>query len=85
MLTASWAPGSVGTRWLTEDVPYGLVTWADLGRRTGVATPVIDAVITLASAVLGVDYRAGGRTAEDLGLTGFAPDALTAFLELGSA
>ena len=28
MLTALRAPGQVDTRWLTEDIPYGLATWA---------------------------------------------------------
>ena len=31
MLTALRAPGQVETRWLTEDIPFGLATWALLG------------------------------------------------------
>ena len=31
MLTQLKAPGSLQTRWLSEDVPYGLRTWAELG------------------------------------------------------
>ena len=84
MLTALRAPGSVGSRWLTEDVPYGLVTWSEIGRLFGVATPIIDAAIALASAALGTDCRAQGRTADDLGLTRFDPGELTAFLEHGT-
>jgi opine dehydrogenase len=85
MLTALRAPGAIATRWLTEDVPYGLVTWADLGRRVGVATPVLDAVVALASTVLGIDCRAQGRTADDLGLPTVLPADLGAFLEFGVA
>ncbi len=85
MLTALRAPGAIATRWLTEDVPYGLVTWADLGRRVGVATPVLDAVVALASTVLGMDCRAQGRTAEDFGLASIDPADLAAFLEHGAA
>src|SRR5919112_2094131 len=39
MLTALRAPGQIDTRWLTEDIPYGLVTWSLLGDRLGVETP----------------------------------------------
>jgi opine dehydrogenase len=61
MLTALRAPGQVETRWLTEDIPYGLATWAALGDQLGVETPVMDALVTLASATLGRDFRAETR------------------------
>jgi opine dehydrogenase len=83
MLTALRAPGSVQTRWLTEDVPYGLAVWAELGKQVGVATPVIDALVTLASAMLGIDCRAEGRSLAELGLAGRSPEAIAAFLETG--
>lgn len=83
MLTALRAPGSMNTRWLTEDVPYGLVTWSALGAQMGVPTPVMDAVVTLASAVLGEDCGAAARTPTDLGLAGLAPTDLVAFLDHG--
>ena len=69
MLTALRAPGQVETRWLTEDIPYGLATWALLGDRLGVETPVMDALVTLASAMLGLDFRAETR---DLGILGLS-------------
>jgi opine dehydrogenase len=83
MLTALRAPGAVDTRWLTEDVPFGLVTWASLAAQVGVPTPVMDALTVLASAALGRDCRAGGRTAADLGLAGLDPAAIRSYLEAG--
>lgn len=83
MLTALRAPGVIGTRWLTEDVPYGLATWAALAAAVGVPTPTMEAVGTLASAVLGVDLRAGARTPADLGLDGLDPAAMVAAAEGG--
>lgn len=85
MLTALRAPGALATRWLTEDVPYGLVPWSALGRRLAVETPVIDATIVLASAVLGTDCRADGRSLDDLGLDNLAAAEFAAFLEHGGA
>lgn len=69
MLTALRAPGSLDTRWLSEDVPYGLVPWSDLARVVGLQTPVIDALITLAGALTGRDFRAEARTLASLGLS----------------
>ncbi len=80
MLTALRAPGAVETRWLTEDVPYGLATWSMLGQRKGVATPVIGALVTVASAVLGRDCWAEARTLDDLGIAGLDDEALQARL-----
>jgi opine dehydrogenase len=68
MLTALRAPGQVETRWLTEDIPYGLATWSLLGDSQGVDTPVIDALIALASATLGRDFWSEARDLERLGL-----------------
>jgi opine dehydrogenase len=85
MLTALRAPGTVASRWLTEDVPYGLVTWASLAAQVGVAVPVTEALITLVSAVLGSDCRAGGRTAADLGLGGLSRAGIQERVERGWA
>jgi opine dehydrogenase len=83
MLTALRAPGAVATRWLTEDVPYGLATWAALADAAGVETPVMDALVTLSSAVLGIDCRTQARTLAELGLAGLDPAAMRALVEHG--
>ena len=76
MLTQLKAPGSLQTRWLSEDVPYGLRTWAELGTALDVPTPLMRALITLADAVTGTDSWASGRSLADLGLHGLSPRAL---------
>jgi opine dehydrogenase len=69
MLTALRAPGQIETRWLTEDIPFGLATWSLLGDRLGVDTPVMDSLVRLASATLGRDFGAETRSLQSLGLT----------------
>ncbi|MGE5575937.1 MAG: NAD/NADP octopine/nopaline dehydrogenase family protein [Syntrophothermus sp.] len=64
------APGDFQTRYLREDVPASLVPIASLGREAGVATPVIDSIIMLASSLVKVDFWASGRTLDSLGLDG---------------
>jgi opine dehydrogenase len=66
-------PKSIHDRYITEDLPYGLVPTAELGVRLGVETPLIDSIVTLGSSVCGRDFRAEGRTLDTLGLADLAP------------
>lgn len=63
------APGSIFTRQLTEDIPTGLIPMSELARLAQVPTPLMDAIITLSSSLLGIDFRVKGRTLENLGLS----------------
>ena len=47
-------------RYLTEDVPYGLVITRGLAELAGVPTPTIDEVIEWAQAAMGRSYLVGG-------------------------
>ncbi|MEJ2535194.1 MAG: NAD/NADP octopine/nopaline dehydrogenase family protein [Gammaproteobacteria bacterium] len=79
------APGFLGIgaqprldhRYLNEDVGYGLVFMASLARQVGVATPTMDAVIQLASVLMGRDYAGEAlRSPESLGIAGLDSAAL---------
>ena len=61
-------PFALDVRHLTEDIPYGLVTFSSLGKLLGVPTPFTDAIITMAEGLLDRDFRSIGRTIEDLGI-----------------
>ncbi|MGD9181182.1 MAG: NAD/NADP octopine/nopaline dehydrogenase family protein [Desulfobacterales bacterium] len=67
------APSSVDTRYINEDLPFGLVPWSSIGRAWGVPTPTIDAIIQIASIMLNVDYFQKGISAEDLGIQDMDP------------
>ena len=73
-------PRSADHRYVTEEVPFGLVPLSSLGSLAGVPTPAIDAIITLASTVNGVDYRTTGRQLSSIGLAGVAAADLGAHL-----
>jgi len=79
MLTQLRAPGGLETRWLTEDVPYGLAAWMKLGEQLGVRCPVMSAVVDITSAALGIDFRASARTPEHLGIAGMNKRALLSY------
>lgn len=78
MLTALRAPGALDTRWLTEDIPCGIGAWVALGDALGIDTPMMDALVTLASATLGRDFRAEIRGLDALGLSGLTPGGMIA-------
>lgn len=61
-------PNALQHRFITEDVPYSLVLMASIGDLVGVDTPMMDALITIASTMLQRDYRSEGRTAEKIGI-----------------
>jgi opine dehydrogenase len=70
------APGAINTRWLTEDIPYGLAAWNLLGNQLGVATPLMGALVTLACTALGQDFWALARTPAKLGIAGLDHEAM---------
>ena len=72
------------SRYITEDVPYGIVMWSSFGDMVGVDTPVTDAVIRLASVIQDVDYMKEGRTTDKLGVSGMAVDELETYLYEGA-
>ena len=56
------------SRYITEDVPQGLVLLESLGGLLNVKTTVCSALIDIASACLNTDFRKNGRTVERLGI-----------------
>jgi opine dehydrogenase len=65
------AQSELDNRYLTEDVGYSMVLFTELARAVGVPTPTMDAVIQIASVLLGRDFRREApRTLARLGLDG---------------
>ena len=77
------SPATLDHRYIKEDVGYGLVPMAEIGRLLGVETPVIDALIRLASVVSRTDYRKDGLTLDKMGLSSVATEHLPAVLHNG--
>jgi opine dehydrogenase len=64
------APKDFGHRYITEEIPTQMVPASCIARVLGVPTPVMDATVTLASAVAGTDFATTGWTPERLGIAG---------------
>lgn len=62
------APLDLQHRYVSEDIPYGLVPVHSFGELASIPTSAIDSIISLASIINEVDYFKEGRTLQRMGL-----------------
>jgi opine dehydrogenase len=74
------APESLKHRYVTEDIPYGLVTVATIGRQIGMPVDKIEAIVNIACMANGENYWSTGRTAESLGLSGMTAHQMARYV-----
>lgn len=77
------AESSLDSRYLTEDVPFGLVPIEDLGRLAGVDMPICTSIINISNSLLSRDFRASGQTLGKIGLGDLSLEQLKEFVEEG--
>jgi len=76
-------PENLKDRYVTEDVPYGMVLLSSLGDLLEVPTPTHDAVIQLVSVINRVNYWKTGRGVKELGLSSMDKQQLKTYLREG--
>ena len=74
------APSCIDTRYINEDLPFGLTPWSSISRQWNVPIPNVDAVIRLVSTMLGKNFFEEGLTAEKLGIQQMTPADIKALL-----
>ena len=79
----SGAPSDLRHRYLVEDMSYGIVPIASIGRTLGVETPNMNAAIRVASILSEVDYWEEGVTARKLGLEGLDAEQMNRYASEG--
>lgn len=75
-------PSSIYNRYITEDLPYGLVHRSQLGDLVNVPTPIMDSIVHLGAAICEIDFWKG-RTLEDLGLAGMSKERIIEYVQNG--
>lgn len=75
------APTSITHRYVIEDIPYGLVPLEQLGNQLGMKAPTIEALITIASAECGRDFRREGLTLDKLGIAGMSREEILKYVQ----
>lgn len=76
-------PASLRNRYITEDLPYGLVPISYLGRKLKITTPLINGLIDIGSILCEEDFWSCGRSLKDLGLADLAAQDIIRFVEEG--
>ena len=66
MDTRAKGPTKVDSRYISEDVPQGLVMLESLGKTLNIETPIASSLINIASAALDRNLRNEGRTLDKL-------------------
>ncbi|MDP2858402.1 MAG: NAD/NADP octopine/nopaline dehydrogenase family protein [Bacillota bacterium] len=66
-------PHTIQDRYITEDLPFGLVPVSQLGDKLGIDTPLIDGIVSIGSVVCRENYWKTGRTLKRLGLDALSP------------
>ncbi len=78
-----YGPTTIDTRYVLEDVPYGLVPTVLLGRLTGVGAPLHEAGTRIFSALYGRDLVADNNLLPELGLGAMTIDEMRQLTQLG--
>ena len=78
-------PQGFDHRFITEDVPYGLVFFHSLGQAVGVPMPLTQTLIDLCTHLYDRDFVAEGHTLEALGLAAKSPSEILDQISSGLA
>ncbi len=76
-------PTSIYNRYITEDLPYGLVPMSQLGDKLDVPTPLIDAIIHIGAAVCNSNFWQNGRTLTSLGMAKMSRKDIISYVATG--
>src|ERR1700749_5001271 len=80
---ATGTPKSLNHKFITEDVPTGLIPMSALGRAAGERTPALDALVELIRKMTGKDFAAEARTLARLGLSGMGRPQIRRVMDEG--
>ena len=80
---ATGTPSSLDHKFITEDVPAGLMPMSALGVAAGVPTPAIDALVAVVQTMTGKDFAVEARTLARLGLSGMSATEVRRVMDEG--
>lgn len=79
----SKAPATLKDRYISEDVPFGLVPISTLSKQFNIETPTIDSIIHLANILNNENYYETGITPLKLGINNFSKDEILKLVNQG--
>ncbi len=63
-----FAPSTLESRLLTEDLPTGILPMIEMAKIVGISTPLMEAVLNIGQVLLNRDFNIHGRTLKNIGL-----------------
>ena len=84
-LTPICGPNSIYDRYLTEDAPFGLVPWTEIGKILGVDMPTTNSCIDIYNIIHETNWREKGLTAKDMGIDKMSKDELITYVRTGKS
>lgn len=82
-LTPIKGPTSLNSRYLTEDIPYGLKTFASIAKNYELETPVMNSMITLGSILVDQTFEDNHRSVVQLGIEGWSIEDILNYVKTG--
>jgi len=76
-----YAPDTLANRFLTEDIPMGLVPMMELGKLVGVPVEKMESIITFSETLIGSEVMKNARTLKTLGLDGLTLEEIKETVE----
>ncbi len=73
-------PADFTNRYYSEDIPYGIASWAKLGAALKVDTPVMDSMVNMGTVLLEKDCWKVGHSLEEFGIADMDLDTLKKYL-----
>lgn len=78
------APDSLDHRYMHEDICSGLLPIAELGKSAGVKTPLTDAMVCMAEAMMARDYHQEGVNLKKMGLEHLTIEETMSYVQNGN-
>ena len=63
-----FAPSTLESRLLTEDLPTGILPMVEMAKIVGISTPLMEAVLNIGQVLLNRDFSIHGRTLKNIGM-----------------
>lgn len=76
-------PADIKNRYYSEDIPYGIASWAKLAKLIDLETPIMDSMVNIGNILLNMNCWESGRSLAELGIEQMNKEALLRYLEKG--
>jgi opine dehydrogenase len=78
-----YSPSCLYTRYIWEDIPYGIMPLLSVAKAVNVSTPLLEAIYAISKALFDTNWETEARTLENLGLDSLPKNELMEYIRIG--